>query len=119
MGTLWKFNLAAYGLSNAAVDWYTKIIRKFDQLGIKKCSIPHCFFYATDQQGNNIGLLSLQVGDMLLARTDDFHAKVKISLKWISNGPVKKTIFDFLGMKINTETDQESRALRKDNFHTN
>ena len=101
--------MAAYGIADATVDWYTTIVRKLDQVGVKECSITHCLFYAIDHQGNKIGQLALHVDDMMFAGTKDFHANLKRVLQGSSTGPVKKANFEFLGMKTNTETDQEGR----------
>ena len=45
----------------------------------------------------------------MFAGTNDFHANLKGVLQGLNTGPVNKAKFEFLGMKLNTKTDQESR----------
>ena len=72
---MWRLNVAAFGLAEAAVNLYTTIFRKLKQVGMKECSIFLCPFYATDQQDDNMGLPSLHVEDMMFAGTEVFHDK--------------------------------------------
>ena len=69
----------------------------------------------TDQQGNNIGLLSLYVDDLIFVGTEENHAKIKMAFHFqeLKSGPMKKASFEFMETKISTATDQESRHYRR------
>ena len=68
-----KLHVAAYGLSNAAHERYQTLINRLCVNQINECLPQHCSFSGRNETGECIGLLIVDVDDILFGGTTEFE----------------------------------------------
>ena len=98
---LWKLNKCVYGLTDASLMWYNRIIKFVTTCNSKVSKIdPALFLWHKNM--NLEGFIIVQVDDFLWAGTENFKQTVISQLKETFHiGKIENTIFNFLGLKLN------------------
>ena len=98
---LWKLNKCVYGLTDASLMWYNRIIKFVTKCNSKVSKIdPALFLWHKNM--NLEGFTIVQVDDFQWAGTENFKQTVISQLKETFHiGKIENTIFNFLGLKLN------------------
>ena len=99
-GTLWKLNKAAYGLSDAARNWYESVVEEMLRLGCGKSRYEKALYYY--KQNSVIqGLSVTHVDDFLDAGNEKFKSNI---LKHVSQsfiiGSEAESEFEYIGVNL-------------------
>ena len=102
---VWKLNTAAYGLTDAARRWYTRLYSVLTELGLRRSATEPAVFYLLGHEENLRGILITHVDDFLFAGDEEFlriidQVKAKIKIGSESAGNIK-----FCGMDLTTRED--------------
>ena len=72
-GTLWKFRVDGYGLSEAGKEWYETLSAWFISIGVIRSETDPAFFFYYGKNGRLVGMLALHVDDALYAGSSRFN----------------------------------------------
>ena len=99
-GTIWRLLKAAYGLSDAARNWYESVVEEMFKLGCRK-SIYENALYFYKQNSILQGLSVTHVDDFLDAGNEKFKKDIldKIKQSFII-GSEAQTEFEYIGVNI-------------------
>ena len=104
-GNVWRLKKAAYGLGEAAKEWYETLSQILQSLGLKKSkNEPALFFY--EQKGKLKGIMAVHVDDFLLGGDKDFEMLMATLKKKIVIGTHIQQCFKFLGLQIITRGEK-------------
>ena len=65
--TIWRLNTAAYGLTDAARKWYSRLYSILGELGLQRSATEPAVFYLKSNEGKLRGILITHVDDFCLA----------------------------------------------------
>ena len=101
LSILWKLSKCVYGLTDASLMWYDRIIKFVTTCNSKVSKIdPALFLWHKNM--NLEGFINVHVDDFLWAGTENFKQTVISQLKETFHiGRIKNTMFNFLGLKLN------------------
>ena len=97
---VWRLRKAAYGLVDAARNWYLSVKEVLTQLGCLQSNLDKAVF-RWYENNNLLGAVVLHVDDFLFAGTDLFHQKVteQVATKF-DIGMRKTNAFKYVGLNV-------------------
>ena len=97
---VWRLRKAAYGLVDAARNWYLSVKEFLTQLGCLQSNLDTAVF-RWYENNNLLGAVVLHVDDFLFAGTDLFHQKVteQVATKF-DIGMRKTNAFKYVGLNV-------------------
>ena len=104
-GKVWRLRKAAYGLVDAARNWYLSVKDTLLQLGCVQSNLDKAVFRYY-HEGELLGAIVLHVDDFMFAGTKLFHENVteKVITKF-KVGLRKTDVFKYVGLNIRRESD--------------
>jgi len=98
-GIIWKLLKCVYGLVDASLKWYQRVVDCLIDLNGTKSKDPAVFYWRKD--GDIVGVLALHVDDFMYAGTDEFLQDVIRKVKEVFLIKVEeKSAFTYLGLEI-------------------
>ena len=100
---LWKLQKTVYGLKDAAMAWYRKVMKVVKELNGHKCRLdPTIFYWKTN--GMLDGIMCTHVDDFCFGGTSVFQKKVIDALKkTLKVGEEEISAFKYIGVNIQQE----------------
>ena len=71
--TLWKLKKAVYGLSDAGLKWYKRVVAVLQSLGGRKSEMDTAVFVFHSKEGELEGLVSVHVDEFFYCGGDSFE----------------------------------------------
>ena len=116
-GTLWKLNVALYGLDDASLQFHFKCKEVFEKLGLKQSKLDPTLFYEHNEKGELIGMLGTHVDDFLKAGTDDWLEKINFKLgEAFQMGRVEDQNFKYVGYRIKQDAVTKEITMDQEEF---
>ena len=103
-GKLWRLRKSAYGLADAARNWYLSVRDTLIKLNCKQSNLDKAVFrwYYNDKLE---GILVLHVDDFMVAGTERFQAVMKALNEEFQVGSRQEGKFKYVGLNIETQDD--------------
>ncbi len=102
---VWKLNVAAYGLTDAARRWYLKLKQTLLECGFLMCQVEPAVFFMKDSKGKLRGIIVTHVDDFLFGGDQQFIMAIEELKKKIKIGKCLQENFKFCGLELMTLKD--------------
>ena len=103
---IWKLKKVAYGLVDAARNWYESILEEMIAIGCRKSIYENALFYYQDNDGCLQGMMTSHVDDFLQAGNSNFEEKVISNVKTkFAFGKEAEIDFRYVGINIKQESE--------------
>jgi transposase InsO family protein len=99
-GKIWKLNKCVYGLSDASLQWYTRVKTVLISLGAKMSKLDPAVFYWEGEEGV-YGILACHVDDFIWGGDVTFQNNVITKVRKSFNiGKEESEVFKYLGLEL-------------------